>query len=148
MRIAFGTDHGGFELRAPVIETLRQLGHDVVDVGAFSYDPGDDYPDFAVAVGRAIQAGQAERGIVMCGSGVGATIAANKLAGIRACLCHDTYSAAQGVAHDEMNVLCLGGRVIGPELARELVRAFAGATFDGGERFRRRVAKVMELETP
>jgi len=147
MRIAVGTDHGGYDLREVVFRTLRELGHEVIDLGAQRLDPADDYPDFAVAVGRAVQSGQADRGIAMCGSGVGVTIAANKLAGVRACLCHDTYSAAQGVRHDNMNVLCLGGRVIGPELARELVRAFASATYEDAERFHRRAAKVTALES-
>jgi len=146
MRIAFGTDHGGYILRDPIFETLKRLGHAVIDEGAATCDPADDYPDFAAAVGRAIQSGEAERGILVCGSGVGVTLAANRLKGVRACLCHDTYSAAQGVRHDDMNVLCLGGRVIGADLACELVRAFVGAEFDGGERFARRVAKVTALE--
>lgn len=146
MRIAIGVDHGGFDLKAIIIEALQQLGHEVVDLGAFEYLPTDDYPDYAIAVGQAIQTGQAERGIAVCGSGVGVVITANKLPGIRACLCHDTYTAAQGVQHDDMNVLCLGGRVIGSEMARALVCAFVGASFDGGARFRRRVAKVSALE--
>jgi ribose 5-phosphate isomerase B len=146
MRIAIGMDHGGYDLRAAITETLQQLGHEIVDQGASEYLSTDDYPDYAIAVGQAIQAGQADRGILVCGSGVGVAITANKLSGIRACLCHDTYTAAQGVQHDDMNVLCLGGRVIGSELARVVVRAFVGASFDGGERFRRRVAKVTALE--
>lgn len=146
MRIAIGFDHGGYDLRAIISETLQQLGHQVVDLGAFEYLAADDYPDYAIAVGQAIAVGEADRGIVVCGSGVGVTMTANKLPGIRACLCHDTYTAAQGVQHDDMNVLCLGGRVIGPELARVLVRAFVEASFDGGERFQRRVAKVSALE--
>jgi ribose 5-phosphate isomerase B len=146
MRIAIGVDHGGYDLKTTIIQTLQQLGHEVVDQGAFEYLPTDDYPDYAIAVGQAIQAGQAERGILVCGSGVGVVITANRLPGIRACLCHDTYTAAQGVQHDDMNVLCLGGRVIGSELARALVQAFVGASFDGGERFRRRVDKVSALE--
>jgi ribose 5-phosphate isomerase B len=146
MRIAIGVDHGGYELKTTLIEVVQQLGHEVVDKGAFECLPTDDYPDYAIAVGRAIQSGQAERGILVCGSGVGVAITANRLPGIRACLCHDTYTAAQGVQHDDMNVLCLGGRVIGTELARVLVQAFLGASFDGGERFRRRVDKVAALE--
>ena len=114
----------GYDLRATIIETLQQLGHEIVDQGAFEYLATDDYPDYAIAVGQAILAGKADRGILVCGSGVGVAITANKLPGIRACLCHDTYTAAQGVQHDDMNVLCLGGRVIGPELACVLVRAF------------------------
>ena len=146
MRVAFGTDHGGMPLKEPLLKLLRELGHEVIDMGAYELDPADDYPDFAVAVGRAIQSGQAERGIVICGSGIGVAIAANKLGGIRACLCHDTYSARQGVVHDNMNVLCLGGRVIGVELARELVSVYMAAQYDGGGRFKRRVDKVTALD--
>jgi RpiB/LacA/LacB family sugar-phosphate isomerase len=126
-------------------EHLRSLGHDVLDLGANSSEPSD-YPDFAEAVGRAVVEGRAERGVLVCGSGVGAAVAANKLPGIRAGLCHDTYSAHQGVEHDDMNVLVLGSRVIGPELARELVQVFLKATFSGEERHRRRLAKVAALE--
>jgi ribose 5-phosphate isomerase B len=146
MRIAVGTDHGGFLLKESVVAAIQEVGHEVVDVGAYTLDPKDDYPDVAVAVGRAVQSGQAERGIAICGSGVGVVIAANKLKGIRACLCHDTYSAAQGVQHDNMNVLGLGGRIIGPALARELVIAFLNARFDQAERFLRRAEKVNALE--
>ncbi len=146
MRVAFGTDHGGLALRESVLEAIREAGHEPVDFGAYDLLPGDDYPDYAVMVGQAIQGGEAERGIAVCGSGVGVAMAAGKLKGIRACLCHDTYSAAQGVEHDDMNVLCLGGRIIGPELAKALVRAFLGAQFDGGERFKRRVDKVDALD--
>lgn len=145
MRVAVGTDHGGFPLKQTVLDTLNALGHEVVDVGAHVLDPVDDYPDYAAAVGRLVQAGVVERGILLCGSGVGVAMSANRLPGVRACLCHDTYTAAQGVAHDDMNVLCLGGRVIGPELARVLVEAFMAARFDGAERFRRRVAKMESL---
>jgi ribose 5-phosphate isomerase B len=146
MRVAFGTDHGGLAIKDSILDAIRELGHDPLDLGAFKLDPVDDYPDFAVLVGEAVQSGRADRGIAVCGSGVGVTMAANKLRGIRACLCHDTYSAAQGVTHDDMNVLCLGGRIIGPELAKALVRAFLAAQFDGGERFRRRVNKVNALD--
>jgi ribose 5-phosphate isomerase B len=146
MRVAFGTDHGGLGIKQSVLDAIREQGHEPLDLGAFELDPVDDYPDFAVLVGEAVQSGRAERGIAMCGSGVGVTMAANKLRGIRACLCHDTYSAAQGVTHDNMNVLCLGGRIIGPELAKALVRAYLTAKFDGGERFRRRVNKVDALD--
>jgi ribose 5-phosphate isomerase B len=146
MRVAFGTDHGGLTLKESILDEIRALGHEALDLGAYELDPVDDYPDFAVLVGEAVQSGRAERGIAMCGSGVGVTMAANKLRGIRACLCHDTYSAAQGVTHDDMNVLCLGGRIIGPELAKALVRAYLTAEFDGGERFRRRVNKVNALD--
>ncbi len=146
MRVAFGTDHGGLALRESIGRAIAELGHEVLDLGAYDLDPSDDYPDFALLVGNAVQDGRAERGIAVCGSGVGVTMAANKLKGIRACLCHDTYSAGQGVVHDNMNVLCLGGRIIGPELAKVLVRAFLAAEFDGGERFKRRVDKVDALD--
>ena len=146
MRIAIGTDHGGFPLKADMAALLSQLGHEVVDVGAHTLDPSDDYPDFARAVGQAVQRGVAERGIIICGSGVGACIAANKLRGVRAGVCHDTYSAHQGVEHDNMNVLCLGARVVGVEVARELVQAFVSAQFSGQERHARRVAKVASME--
>lgn len=146
MRIAIGTDHGGFPLKADMAALLSQLGHEVVDVGAHTLDPSDDYPDFARAVGQAVQRGVAERGIIICGSGVGACIAANKLRGVRAGVCHDTYSAHQGVEHDNMNVLCLGARVVGVEVARELVQAFVNARFSGQERHARRVAKVAAME--
>ena len=122
------------------------LGFRVKDLGAHVLDPGDDYPDFAGLVGRAVAAGEAQRGVLVCGSGVGACIAANKVPGVRACMCHDTYSARQGVEHDDMNVLCLGASVIGLELARELVAAFLKASFTGEERHRRRLGKVLEME--
>jgi ribose 5-phosphate isomerase B len=146
MRVALGTDHGGLSIKDSVLEAIRESGHEALDLGAYALDPVDDYPDFAKLVGEAVQTGRADRGIAICGSGVGVTVAANKMPGIRACLCHDTYSAAQGVTHDDMNVLCLGGRIIGPELAKVLVRAFLTAEFDGGERFRRRVNKVNALD--
>jgi ribose 5-phosphate isomerase B len=146
MKIAVGADHGGFELKGDVVQWLEGWGHKVLDLGAESYNRADDYPDFAFAVGEAVQTGEAERGIVICGSGVGACVAANKLPGVRACLCHDTYSARQGVEHDDMNVLCLGARIVGVELARELIRAFLGAAFQREERFLRRLNKVIERE--
>ena len=146
MKIALGTDHGGYSLKQAVVDELQKQGHTVIDCGAKSYDASDDYPDFAHAVGASIQRGEAERGIVICGSGVGAAIAATKMRGVRACLCHDTYSAHQGVEHDNMNVLALGARIIGDELARELVRAFVSAKFDGGSRFQRRLDKVLQIE--
>jgi len=146
MKIAVGADHGGFALKTDIIEVLQKAGHEVLDVGAHTLDPSDDYPDFARAVGQAVQRGDAERGIIICGSGVGACVAANKLHGIRAGICHDTYSAHQGVEHDNMNVLCLGARIVGKELARELVRAFVGAQFSGAERHVRRLAKVKAIE--
>ena len=146
MRIAVGSDHAGFALKQDLAAYLREMGHQVLDVGTHSTAPVD-YPDYAEAVGNAVLDGRAERAVLVCGSGVGASVAANKLTGIRAGLCHDTYSAHQGVEHDDMNVLVLGSRVIGPELARELLRAFLGATFSGEERHRRRLAKVVALET-
>jgi ribose 5-phosphate isomerase B len=146
MKIAIATDHGGYPLKAEMMQALKQAGHEPIDLGAYSIDPTDDYPDFALAVGQAIQSHQAERGIVICGSGVGACVAANKMRGIRAGLCHDTYSAHQGVEHDDMNVLCLGARVIGDELAREIVLAFANARFNGEDRHVRRLNKVLKIE--
>ena len=145
MRIVVGADHRGYALKQTIAEHLRSCGHEVLDVGTDGEEPVD-YPDYALAVGQAILSGRAERGILVCGSGVGAAIAANKLPGIRAGLCHDTYSARQAVEHDDMNMLCLGARVIGVELALEVVRAFLEASFSGGERHRRRLAKVRELE--
>ena len=146
MKMAIAADHGGFPLKADIVELLTQAGYEPIDLGAHEYLAGDDYPDYALLVGRAVQRGQAERGIVICGSGVGACIAANKMHGIRAGVCHDTYSAHQGVEHDDMNVLCLGARIIGVEPAREIVLAFAGATFNTGERYRRRLNKVLQIE--
>ena len=146
MRIAVGADHAGFVLKEILARYLREHGHEVIDKGTDSDTPVD-YPDFAEAVGQAVLGGTAERGILICGSGVGASVAANKLPGIRAGLCHDTYSARQGVEHDDMNVLVLGARVIGVELARELVNAFIGAQYSEEERHRRRVAKIVALET-
>jgi len=147
MKIAVGTDHGGYSLKQVVVEELTRLGHSIVDCGAYEYNSKDDYPDYARAVGLAIQRGGAERGIVICGSGVGASVAASKMRGIRAAVCHDTYSAAQGVEHDNMNVLCLGARIIGEALARSLVRAFVSAQFSPDPRFQRRLDKVIEIET-
>ncbi|MBM3128943.1 MAG: ribose 5-phosphate isomerase B [Chloroflexi bacterium] len=146
MKIAIGADHGGFVLKQIIANEVRKLGHTIVDCGAKKYNAKDDYPDFARAVGAAIQRGDAQRGILLCGSGVGASIAATKMRGIRAALCHDTYSARQGVEHDDMNVLCLGARVIGDALAYELVRAFLSAQFDANERYRRRLNKVLQIE--
>jgi ribose 5-phosphate isomerase B len=145
MRIAIGFDHAGFPLKERVLEDLRALGHEAVDLGTFD-TTAVDYPDYARAVGEAVQRGEAERGVLVCGSGVGACIAANKLAGIRAGVCHDTYSAHQAVEHDDMNVLCLGARVIGPELASEVLRAFLDARFSGEERHVRRVGKIAAME--
>jgi ribose 5-phosphate isomerase B len=146
MKVALGSDHAGFALRATVADAVRAAGHDVVDCGADTLNPGDDYPDFAQAVARAVLDGRAERGVLLCGSGVGASVAANKFAGIRSALCHDTFSAHQGVEDDNMNVLTLGARVIGPSLAMELVGAFLRATFSGAERHRRRLEKIEAFE--
>jgi RpiB/LacA/LacB family sugar-phosphate isomerase len=145
MRIAVAADHAGFERKGEVAEALRALGHEVADLGTHGREPVD-YPDVAEALALAVVEGRAERGVLVCGSGVGASIAANKIPGVRAGLCHDSYSAHQGVEHDDMNVLVLGSRVVGPELAKELARAFVGATFSGEERHRRRLAKVREIE--
>lgn len=146
MRVAIGADHGGFALKSELIEQIKRLGHEVTDLGAHTLDPADDFPDFAVPVARAVANGRAERGIVICGSGVGASIAANKIPGARAAICHDTYSAHQGVEHDDMNVLCLGARVIGPAAALEVVQAFITARLDPHPRFRRRLEKVLAVE--
>jgi ribose 5-phosphate isomerase B len=146
MRIAIGADHGGFELKNELVAQLRQAGQAVIDIGAHAYDAKDDYPDFARAVAVEVTAGRAERGIIVCGSGVGACIAANKIKGVRAGVCHDTYSAHQGVEHDDMNVVCLGARIVGVELAREIVTAFVGAKFRTEERYIRRLNKVLAIE--
>ena len=149
MKIAVGFDHAGFLLKKIVLEAIRAAGHEPIDLGTNSAEPVD-FPDYSEKVGRAVQSGEAERGILVCGSGVGACIAANKMKGVYASICHDTYSAAQGVRHDDMNVLCLGARVIGPELAIALVKAFLEARYigndTGGERLARRVAKIHEIE--
>jgi ribose 5-phosphate isomerase B len=145
MKVAVACDHGGFPLKETVLEVIRQAGHGVLDLGTFSSDPVD-YPDYAQKVGKAIQHGEADRGILICGSGTGVTVAANKMRGIRAGVCHDVYSARQSVEHDDANVLSLGARVIGPELAAELVRTFLNAHFTGEERHVRRVAKISEME--
>ena len=146
MRVAIGADHAGFPLKEHLASVLRRRGdHEVVDLGTHSTD-SVDYPDVTVAVARAVQSGEADRGIVVCGSGVGAAIAANKVVGIRAALAHDHYSAHQAVEHDDANVLCLGGRVVGSNVAVELTDAFLGAGFTGEERHRRRLAKIARLE--
>lgn len=146
MKIAVGADHAGVPLNEVVIEELKRLGHEVVDCGTHDASKPDDYPDYAEAVGRAVLEGRAERAVLICGSGVGASVAANKLKGIRAGLCHDTYSAHQGVEHDNMNIICFGSRVIGPELALDLVRAFLKANFTGEARHERRLGKIAGLE--
>lgn len=146
MRVVLGSDHAGFEMKQDISEYVKGLGHQVVDVGAHDASPSD-YPDFAEAVGKAIVEGKGERGILICGSGVGASVAANKIAGIRAGLCHDCYSAHQGVEHDDMNVLVLGARIIGAALARDLARIFLQARFSNEERHLRRLSKVNKIES-
>jgi ribose 5-phosphate isomerase B len=145
MIIAIGSDHGGFFLKSEIIEFLVRLGHDVNDVGAFNEEPSD-YPDYARAVAQEIISGKADRGILICGSGVGICVAANKFPGIRAATCHDTFSAHQGIEDDNINVLCLGARVIGSELAKEIVRVWISALFSEADRHRRRLAKVKDIE--
>jgi len=145
MRIALASDHGGFHLKKVIIEFLRNLGHQPVDLGTHHEEPVD-YPDYARAVSQEILHKKADRGILICGSGVGASVAANKFPGVRAAICHDTFSAHQGVEDDDLNVLCLGARVIGPELAKDIVRIWIAASFSGAERHRRRLAKVLEIE--
>ena len=146
MKIAIGGDHAGFELKKFISAHLGDCGHEVLDVGALEYDGEDDYPDFARMLAEALMENKAERGILICGSGVGVCIAVNKHPGLRAGICHDTYSAAQGVEHDNMNVLCIGERVVGPALAREVVEAFLGAAFAADGRHQRRYEKVLRIE--
>ncbi len=146
LRIAIGADHGGFPLKAELTPWLRENGYEVLDLGAEKFVPTDDYPDYALAVAEAVASGKARRGIIICGSGVGACITANKVPGVRACPCHDTYSAHQGVEHDDMNILCLGARVVGGALAREVVNAFLKAEVSLEERFQRRLKKVLAIE--
>jgi ribose 5-phosphate isomerase B len=146
MRVAVAFDHRGVKLRERLLEVVAALEHEAVDLGTDKPEPRIDYPDKAREIGEAIRSGEAERAVFVCGSGVGASVAANKLPGIRAAICHDIYSAHQGVEHDEMNVLCLGSEVIGPELAADLTRAFLDARFDGAERYVRRLEKIEEME--
>jgi ribose 5-phosphate isomerase B len=146
MKIAVGTDHGGYPLKERMVSSIEKAGHTVIDCGAAAMDPGDDYPVFAERVALAVQSGAADRGLVLCGSGVGASVAANKVRGVRAALCHDTFSAHQGVEDDDMNVLCIGARVVGPSLAAELVETFLRAKFSGAERHRRRLEMVRALD--
>jgi ribose 5-phosphate isomerase B len=146
VRVAVAFDHRGVKLRKRVIDEVETLGHEPIDLGTDTPEPMVDYPDKAREIGDALRAGDAERAIFVCGSGVGAAIAACKLPGVRAAICHDTYSAHQGVEHDDMNVLCIGSGVVGPDMAAELVRAFLGAEFDGGERYRRRLEKIEAME--
>ncbi len=146
MKVAVGADHAGFDLKGEIVSWLESAGHQVNDIGAHELDPNDDYPDFAVAVASVITSGAAERGIVICGSGVGACITSNKIKGIRACLCNDTYTARQGVEHDDMNVICIGGRVIGIELAKVVLDTFLDADFLPEPRFQRRLDKIIQVE--
>ncbi|MFN2155122.1 MAG: RpiB/LacA/LacB family sugar-phosphate isomerase [Anaerolineae bacterium] len=146
MRIGIAADHGGFELKERLAQELREEGHEVVDFGAHSLTPGDDYPDYVAPLARAVAQGKVERGIAICGSGVGACVAANKIPGVRACLVHEIFSAHQGVEDDNMNVICLGGRVVSYELAWDLVQAYLSAKYQDKERFRRRLDKVTALE--
>ena len=146
MRLAVGADHAGFELKAMLLPWLESAGHQVVDLGAYQLDAEDDYPDFAVAVADTVRSGSVDRGILICGSGVGASVTANKVPGIRACVCHDTYTGHQGVEHDDMNVLCLGARVVGIELSKEILGAFLSANFIPEPRFQRRLDKLLLVE--
>ena len=147
MRVAVGGDHAGLEMKNLVAEHVKSLGHTVIDAGAYEYDALDDFPDFSEAVAVRVADCRAERGLVVCGSGVGASVAANKVKGIRAGLCHDTYSARQGVEHDDMNVVCIGARIIGEELAKEIVAAFLSARFiQSEEKYVRRLNKVLDIE--
>ena len=146
MKVAVGADHAGYSLKGELVSWLESAGHQVEDLGAHHFDADDDYPDFAVAVAGSVSSGEVERGILVCGSGVGACITANKVKGIRACLCHDTYSARQGVEHDDMNVICVGGRIIGTDLARVVIQEFLDATFIPEPRFKRRLDKMIRVE--
>jgi ribose 5-phosphate isomerase B len=146
MRVGIATDHAGFERKEEIIRLLREMGHEVSDVGAYKLNAGDDYPDFVIPLAREVAAGRVDRGIAVCGSGVGASVCANKIPGVRAGLVHDNFSAHQAVEDDDMNILCMGGRVVGPEVARELVDTFLAAEFSGAERHVRRLAKVAALE--
>jgi len=146
MRVGLATDHGGFGLKEHILGLLRSAGHEVVDFGAYELKPDDDYPDFVVPVARAVAAGEVHRGIAICGSGVGAAVCANKVVGIRAALIHDHFSARQGVEDDHMNVLCIGGRTVGPAVAWDLVETFLSAEFSQAERHLRRLGKVASLE--
>jgi ribose 5-phosphate isomerase B len=146
MHIGFATDHGGYVLKEPILKALRDSGHEVRDFGAYSFNPGDDYPDFVIPLARAVALGEVERGIAICGSGVGASFTANKVAGVRSALIHESYSAHQGVEDDDMNLLCLGGRVVGFELAWEIIRIYLASHHVRAERFERRLAKVAAIE--
>lgn len=146
MRVGMATDHGGYSLKEELISQMRAAGHEVVDFGAYNLNPGDDYPDFVIPLARAVVAGKVDRGVAVCGSGVGASVCANKIAGIRAAVAHEHFSARQGVEDDDMNILCIGGRTVGPCVAWDLVRTFLAAEFSQAERHSRRLAKVAALE--
>lgn len=146
MKIGFATDHGGYVLKEPILKALRDSGHEVRDFGAYNLDPGDDFPDFVIPLARAVTRGEVERGVAICGSGVGASFTANKVPGVRSALITENYSAHQGVEDDNMNLLCLGGRVVGFALAWEIVQTYLAAHYTGGERFERRLAKVAAIE--
>ena len=146
MRIGIATDHAGFALKADLVAHLRETGHELLDVGAYDLNPSDDYPDFMIPLARAVASGKVERGVAVCGSGVGASVCANKIHGIRAGLIHDHYSARQGVEDDDMNILCMGGRVVGSEVAKDLVDTFLAAKFSHAERHVRRLRKIASLE--
>ena len=146
MKISLAADHNGFDLKREIADQLENEGHEVIDVGPHSHDPLDDYPDYAKKLADSVSRGESLRGIMICGSGVGASVASNKVKGIRAAVCHDIYSAHQGVEHDDMNVLCLGSRIVGSEVARELVKAFITAEYTGEERHQRRLDKVLDME--
>ena len=146
MRISVAADHNGYELKNEISEILKREGHDVIDIGPHSLDPLDDYPDFAKPLAKSVSSGETDRGIMVCGSGGGASVAANIVKGVRAAVCHDIYSAHQGVEHDNMNILCLGSRIVGTEVVRELVSAFISAEYTNEERHARRLNKVIEME--
>ena len=147
MRIGIATDHGGFGLKEELVTRIRVAGHEVVDFGAHSLNPGDDYPDYVVPLGQAVVAGKVDRGVAICGSGVGASVCANKVNGVRACLIHDHFSAKQGVEDDHMNILCMGGRTVGPEVAWDLVQTYLAAEYSSAPRHLRRLGKVAALES-
>lgn len=146
MRVGIATDHGGFGLKEELVGRIRAAGHDIVDFGAYMLNPDDDYPDFVVPLAEAVVAGKVDRGVAVCGSGVGASVCANKVRGVRACLIHDHFSAKQGVEDDHMNILCMGGRTVGPEVAWDLVQTFLAAEFSRAARHLRRLGKVSALE--
>ena len=147
MRISLTADHNGFELKKELLEYIKSLGHEAIDLGPYEYDSSDDYPDFAKIISNNVSQKETDRGIMICGSGVGASVAANKIKGTRASVCHDIYSAHQGVEHDDMNLLCIGSRIIGIEVAKEIVKAFIEARYTGEERHSRRLSKVLDMES-